>query len=92
MAIIKAMDLHTYIQSTNLRHFAESIGVSKSYASRIVNGNRRVPAERVIEIESATGGQVTRHELRPDLYPKEKPYKQKTTKQDINQWQRTANI
>ncbi|MFG8076923.1 transcriptional regulator [Pseudomonas aeruginosa] len=27
----------------------------------------RVPAKRVLEIEKATG--VSRHELRPDLYP-----------------------
>jgi DNA-binding transcriptional regulator YdaS (Cro superfamily) len=30
---------------------------------------REVPPKRVIAIERATGGQVTRHELRPDLYP-----------------------
>jgi DNA-binding transcriptional regulator YdaS (Cro superfamily) len=29
----------------------------------------RVPAERVLAIENATSGVVTRHELRPDLYP-----------------------
>lgn len=29
----------------------------------------RAPAERVLDIESATGGVVTRHILRPDLYP-----------------------
>lgn len=29
----------------------------------------KVPAERVLEIEGATKGQVTRHDLRPDLYP-----------------------
>jgi DNA-binding transcriptional regulator YdaS (Cro superfamily) len=29
----------------------------------------RVPAERVLSIEAATG--VPRHELRPDLYPLE---------------------
>ena len=28
---------------------------------------RRVPAERVLPLEAATG--VPRHELRPDLYP-----------------------
>lgn len=33
--------------------------------------DRRVPAERVLDIERLTGGQVTRHELRPDLYPQE---------------------
>lgn len=30
----------------------------------------KVPAERVLAIEEATG--VSRHDLRPDLYPKEK--------------------
>jgi len=29
----------------------------------------RVPAERVLDVERATG--VSRHELRPDLYPRE---------------------
>lgn len=28
----------------------------------------RVPAERVIAVEAATGGLVTRYQLRPDLY------------------------
>jgi DNA-binding transcriptional regulator YdaS (Cro superfamily) len=28
---------------------------------------KRVPAERVLAIESATG--ISRHELRPDIYP-----------------------
>lgn len=31
----------------------------------------RVPAERVLAIEEAVDGKVTRHELRPDLYPQE---------------------
>lgn len=31
----------------------------------------RVPAERVLAVERASGGEVTRHELRPDLYPEE---------------------
>lgn len=29
----------------------------------------RVPPKRVIAIEAATGGKVTRHEMRPDIYP-----------------------
>ena len=29
----------------------------------------RVPAERAVAVEQATGGKVTRQELRPDLYP-----------------------
>ena len=30
-----------------------------------------VPDRRVLAVEALTGGQVTRHELRPDLYPLE---------------------
>lgn len=30
-----------------------------------------VPARRVIAVEQATDGQVTRYELAPELYPKE---------------------
>lgn len=33
----------------------------------------RVPAQRVIQIEKIVEGKVTRHELRPDLYPLETP-------------------
>lgn len=29
----------------------------------------RVPADRVLELEQLCQGRVTRHELRPDLYP-----------------------
>jgi DNA-binding transcriptional regulator YdaS (Cro superfamily) len=31
----------------------------------------RVPAARVLAIETAVDGAVTRHQLRPDLYPSE---------------------
>ena len=31
-----------------------------------------LPAEWVLRIEKATQGRVTRHELRPDIYPMEK--------------------
>lgn len=34
-----------------------------------LNKTKRVPAEAVIPIEKAVEGQVTRHELRPDIYP-----------------------
>lgn len=32
---------------------------------------RGIPAKRVIAIEQATAGRVSRHELRPDLYPEQ---------------------
>lgn len=53
----------------NKADLARLIGVNKS--SVTLWGLRRVPAERVLEIEKATG--VPRHELRPDLYPSPTP-------------------
>lgn len=45
----------------------------------VVNWRKRgVPAERVLDIEAATGGQVTRHDLRPDIFgPAPKPSRTK---------------
>jgi DNA-binding transcriptional regulator YdaS (Cro superfamily) len=38
-------------------------------ASPSLSGWKRVPAERVIQIERLLGGAVSRHTMRPDLYP-----------------------
>lgn len=48
---------------------ATRLGVKPQH---VVNWRSRgVPAERVLDIEAATDGKVTRYELRPDLYPAE---------------------
>jgi len=39
--------------------------------SQAVSQWSKAPAQRVLEIEKAAGGEVTRHDLRPDLYPLE---------------------
>jgi DNA-binding transcriptional regulator YdaS (Cro superfamily) len=31
----------------------------------------RIPAGRVLAIEAATGGRLSRHTMRPDLYPRD---------------------
>lgn len=36
-----------------------------------LNRNKKVPAEIVLLIEKATSGEITRYQLRPDLYPEE---------------------
>lgn len=48
---------------------AEAIGIKQQSVSDVIRGGRRAPAEWVLPIERATRGKVTRHELRPDLYP-----------------------
>jgi TorA maturation chaperone TorD/DNA-binding transcriptional regulator YdaS (Cro superfamily) len=48
---------------------ARLLGVKQANVWHWLNKAERVPGEYVLAIENATGGQVTRHDLRPDLYP-----------------------
>ena len=68
MLILMAMDLTSYLaeNSVSQADFGRKLGVSQAAVSQWL---RKVPAERVLAIERATDGKVTRHELRPDLYP-----------------------
>ncbi|UEH06696.1 transcriptional regulator [Pseudomonas sp. HN8-3] len=47
--------------------FAIRLGVSASYLSRLISGDRSITAERAIQLEEATAGLVGREELRPDI-------------------------
>lgn len=49
---------------------ARSCGVRYQAVQKWIKKSR-VPAARVLDIERATKGRVTRYELRPDIYPKE---------------------
>lgn len=51
------------IEAGGLRPLARAIGV----APQSISNWRRVPAERVIAVENATG--LHRSTLRPDIYP-----------------------
>jgi DNA-binding transcriptional regulator YdaS (Cro superfamily) len=51
---------------------AKALGVKPQHVWNWLNRDQRVPAEQVLPIEAATEGKVTRHELRPDLYPPER--------------------
>ena len=59
--LIKAIDL-----MGGMRALGRAIGTSHQN----ISGWRRIPAERVLDIEKATG--ISRHELRPDIYPVER--------------------
>lgn len=63
-ALAKAID--TVGGQTQL---ARLLGVKQANVWHWLNKAERVPGEYVLAIEAATGGQVTRHDLRPDLYP-----------------------
>jgi DNA-binding transcriptional regulator YdaS (Cro superfamily) len=47
---------------------ATRISVTPQAVNQWVSGLRPVPAKHCIAIETATGGQVTRHDLRPDVF------------------------
>jgi DNA-binding transcriptional regulator YdaS (Cro superfamily) len=53
----------------NQTKLAEAIGTSQQLVSYRVRRKKSVPAEWVLPIEQATG--ISRHELRPDIYPRE---------------------
>lgn len=48
---------------------ARLLGVKQANVWHWLNRADHVPGEFVLAIERATGGEVSRHELRPDLYP-----------------------
>lgn len=50
------------------RAFADELDVHPSMISQIANGRRRVPATMCRRIERLTGGAVTCHDLRPDIF------------------------
>ena len=63
--------LATYMARKGLTdgELATELGVSDELVRLWRNGHRRIPAERVLSIEKATG--VSRHDLRPDIYPRD---------------------
>jgi DNA-binding transcriptional regulator YdaS (Cro superfamily) len=46
---------------------AKLVGVKQAHVWKWLR-MEKIPAERAIEIERATGGRVTRQELRPDIF------------------------
>lgn len=55
--------------------FARRLGVSQGLVWQWINGRTRITAERAIQIEAATAGEVTRHDLRPDVFGDPPPAK-----------------
>lgn len=62
-------------QAALARLLAKAAGrsVSQQRIWNAVHRDRSIPAEWCVAIEQATGGKVSRRDLRPDLYPEAKP-------------------
>lgn len=50
--------------------FAEAVGASQQIVSYWLAKRKELPAEYVLAAESKFG--ISRHELRPDIYPRER--------------------
>ncbi|RWO34764.1 MAG: helix-turn-helix domain-containing protein [Mesorhizobium sp.] len=67
-------DLHSHIERAvallgSQAKLAEAAGYSQQYISWLLSGTqRRVSAEAALAFEKATGGEVSRHDLRPDIF------------------------
>jgi DNA-binding transcriptional regulator YdaS (Cro superfamily) len=67
----EVMKLIEYVKSRgSQRDLADKIGITPVLISQWANELRPVPPERCVEIERATGGQVTRKDLRPEDWHK----------------------
>lgn len=71
------MQLKDYVRQERgrLTRLAEAVSRQPPYISHLVAGRKPVPVVLAIEIERATGGAVTRYDLRSDadvIWPREK--------------------
>lgn len=69
------MKLRDYLKQERISQseFARRLGVSQGMVWQWLNAKRQIAGEKVLPIEKVTAGKVSRHELRPDLYPRERP-------------------
>lgn len=63
------MDLSKYVRDKSSQSaLARKLNVSQGLIYQWLNGITRITGERAVQIEMATDGDVTREELRPDLF------------------------
>ena len=67
---MRVMNICEYLQKHDLSQdeFAKKVGVSQGLVWQWINGKTKVRAERVAGIEEATNGEITRHDLRSDIF------------------------
>ncbi|BCY20615.1 phage protein [Bordetella pertussis] len=67
------MDLNSYLNredATSAAALAREVGVSPALVYQWRTGRRPVPVEHCAAIERATGGEVSRRDLRPGDWPR----------------------
>lgn len=70
------MDMKTYLAKLNHEEkvsFAKQAKTSVAYLSQLAHGHRKAGLKSIHAVEKATDGQVTRYDLRPDIFPPPDP-------------------
>lgn len=66
------MDIKTYKSAYNKSHLVEiakAVGSSYEYVwEQLAGGHSQAGVAMAVKIEKATGGKVSRQEIRPDIY------------------------
>ncbi|OJF97600.1 transcriptional regulator [Pararhizobium antarcticum] len=47
---------------------AQAVGCSQQYISWLLSDAKQISVEKAVDFERATGGKVSRHDLRPDFF------------------------
>jgi DNA-binding transcriptional regulator YdaS (Cro superfamily) len=66
------MDMKTFIATEgreSAKHLAALAGTNYTYLTQIASGFRKPSGRLTLLLEHHSKGKLTRHELRPDLYP-----------------------
>jgi DNA-binding transcriptional regulator YdaS (Cro superfamily) len=64
------MNIKQYVKKHGQTGAARILGVTQGYIWQVLDGRLRITAERAVEFERTTRGELTRTELRPDLWPR----------------------
>ncbi|KEA07156.1 helix-turn-helix domain-containing protein [Agrobacterium rhizogenes] len=68
-------DFRTHIERAIEAHgsqvkLAQAIGCSQQYISWLLSDAKHISVEKALQVERVTGGAVSRHDLRPDVFGK----------------------
>lgn len=64
------MNIKEYCEKYGQKHLAELMDVTVGMVSHWVTGRVRITAERAVELEEATKGEIPKWGTRPDLWDK----------------------
>jgi len=70
---IEGMNIPEYLEKHRISQdeFGSMIGVTQGAVSQWLAGSIKISAERAVDIEKATKGEVKREEIRPDIFDRD---------------------